>query len=376
MSFSALNPARIGIIGAGNIARRYVAGIARFPHLALVGCADILQASAETLADEVGIVAYGSIEHLLADPTIDIVVNITPPVAHAEVTIAALEAGKHVYVEKPITATYAQTARVLAVAEEMGLLVGAAPDTFLGSAGQTARAAIDAGHIGPPLAAVAFVLSSQVETWHPDPTFLFQPGGGPALDMGPYYITTLVNVLGPVEAVTGFTRIGAPTRAVTSPGRRVDEIEVTTPTHSSASLRFVSGEIATVMLSFDVWDAHLPAIEIYGQRGTLTIPDPNEFDGDVTVRRHGEDGWTVLPPVISATGEAGSPDQLLRGLGVADLATAIDGGPHRASAALAIHVLEVLEAIQLASDTETVVRIASRAERPSIQEGRVQAHAQ
>jgi len=371
MSFSADAPAVVGIIGAGNIARRYVEGISRFPQLSIIGCADLVQELSDSLASEAGITSYTSIEQLLADPAIDIVVNITPPVAHASVSTMALAAGKHVYVEKPIAATLADSADMVAAAERHGRLLGSAPDTFLGSAGQTVRAAIDAGVIGEPIGAVAFIVHSQAETWHPDPSFLFRPGGGPALDLGPYYITTLVNSLGPIASVAGFTRIGAPVRTVTAPDRRVDSIEVTTPTHVAATLRFASGVLATVMMSFDVWDAHLPKIEIYGELGSLTVPDPNEFDGDVTVRLHGEDGWTSLDPVIKPTGEAGTAVQLLRGIGVADLAAAVDGAPHRASAALASHVLEVLEAIQLSSDTNTVVAIDSRVERPAPQEGTV-----
>lgn len=368
MAFSETNPAGIGVIGAGNIARRYVEGMARFPQLKLIGVTDLAQPLADKLAAEAGVLSYGSLQDLLRDPQIDVVVNITPPNAHAAVTIEALEAGKHVYVEKPIAATVADSKEMLKSARTNGRLLGSAPDTFLGSAGQTVRAAIDEGRIGEPIAAVAFIAHSKAETWHPDPSFLFAPGGGPALDLGPYYITTLVNSLGAVESVAGFTRIGAPVRTVTSPDRRIDSITVSTPTHVGAVLKFASGVIATVQLSFDVWDHHLPFLEIYGQDGTLTVPDPNEFDGDVTLRGHGSEEWKVLEPVTRATGEPHSPAQSLRGIGVADLVGAIDGLPHRASGALGEHVLEVLEAIQTASDTASVVPIHSSPDRPEPQE--------
>lgn len=364
--FDPERPAGVGIIGSGNISRRYVEGMRRFPQLRLIGCTDAIPSLAQALAAEAGITAYATVEDLLADPAIDVVVNITPPVVHASVAIAALDAGKHVYVEKPIAATVADSAAMFEAAERNGRLLGSAPDTFLGSAGQTARAAIDDGVIGEPIGAVAFVTHSKAELWHPNPTFLFQPGGGPALDLGPYYVTSLVNMLGPVRSVAGFTRIGARTRTVTAPDRLVDTIEVTTPTHDGVVLRLASGVIVTMMLSFDVWDSHVPFIEVYGERGTLSLPDPNGFDGDVTVHTHGADDWTVLEPVLPPTGAAGDMSvQMLRGFGVADLVGAVDGGPHRASAALAGHVLEVLEAIETSSRTGTVVEIRSTVERPA-----------
>ncbi|MFJ4286856.1 Gfo/Idh/MocA family protein [Paenarthrobacter nicotinovorans] len=359
-------PKNVAIIGCGNIARRYVTGMSRFDSVRLIGVADVMHDLAVALAEEVGVLAYQSVDALLADPQVDIVVNITPPAVHAAVTIQALEAGKNVYVEKPIAATLVDAHLMVETAKTAGKLVGVAPDTFLGSAGQTARVAIDKGDIGTVLGATAFVTYSKAETWHPNPTFLFQPGGGPALDLGPYYITQLVQLLGPVDTVTGFTRIGAITRTVTAPDRKVDEIDVNVPTHGSASLRFGSGAICTLVLSFDIWDSGLPKIEIYGDKGTLSLPDPNEFDGDVRFRGHYDGDWTVLEPVFTPSGEPGGPDQFLRGPGVADLAAAIDGGPFRASADLALHVLEVLEAIQSSSDSGgNPVTITTRPERPA-----------
>lgn len=357
-------PARVGIIGRGNISRRYVDGMRRFPQLELAGCADLVHALADSLAADTGIRAYSGIDELLADPDIDIVVNITPPVAHATVSEQALAAGKNVYVEKPIAATLSDATAMLESAERAGRVLASAPDTFLGSAGQTARAAVDSGAIGEPIGAVAFVTHSKAETWHPDPGFLFRPGGGPALDLGPYCIAALVNLLGPVAEVAGFSRIGAPVRTVTAPERRVDSIDVTTPTHAGATIRFASGAIGTLLFSFDVWDHHLPKIELYGTEGALSIPDPNEYDGPVQVKRHADSGWTTLEPVLEPGGAPGDPVQYLRGHGVADLAAALDGAPLRTSAELAFHVLEVLEAIETASSTSTVVPIVSRPSRP------------
>ncbi|MEN2742660.1 Gfo/Idh/MocA family oxidoreductase [Microbacterium sp. X-17] len=356
----------VAIIGCGNIARRYVEGMSRYDSIQLVGVADVMQELANTLAAEAGVVAYPSVEALLADPDVDIVVNITPPTVHAALTIQALEAGKNVYVEKPIAATLADAKNMVETANRLGRTLAVAPDTFLGSAGQTARAAIDRGDVGAIIGATAFVTHSKAEKWHPNPTFLFQPGGGPALDLGPYYVTELVQLLGPIETVTAFTRIGTDTRTVTAPDRKVESVAVHVATHGSATLRFASGAIGTLVLSFDIWDSGLPKIEIYGDRGTVTLPDPNEFDGDVTLRGHYDDEWTVLEPIFSPSGTPCTYDQLLRGPGVADLAAALDGGPLRVSAELAFHVLEVLEAIQTSSDSGgTPVSIESRPTRPA-----------
>ncbi len=365
MPFTPENPARVGLIGCGNIAGRYFTGMARFPTLSVVGCADLFPDVAARFASSTGITAYPSIAGLLADPDIDLVVNITPPSAHAQISIDALRAGKHVYVEKPLAATLADGRLMVAAATQTGQRLGSAPDTFLGSAAQTARRAIDDGLIGSAVGATAFITHSKAETWHPDPTFLFKPGGGPVLDLGPYYVSVLVNCLGPVAQVAAFTRIGAPTRTVTSPDRRVDSIDVQTATHATALLKFESGVLATLMFSFDVWNHHLPFIEIYGEAGALALSDPNEYDGDVLVRGNYEDSWSVLPPELSRSGEPGTPTQLLRGMGVADLAAAVDGAAHRTNSELGLHILEILEAVGTASATESVVSIHSRVERPA-----------
>lgn len=360
---------RVGIIGCGNISRRYTQGIARFDGLELVGCADLVQELADRLAEESGIRAYAGIAELLADPGIDVVVNITPPTAHRAVTLQALAAGKHVYVEKPITLDVAEAEELQEAARAAGLRFGSAPDTFLGSSAQTARSAIDAGLIGEPVGAALSITHSKAETWHPNPTFLFKPGGGPLLDLGPYYITALVNLLGPVETVVGMTRIGAPVRTVTTPGRAVDSIDVETTTHAAAVLRTVGGAIVSLQASFDVWDSDQPRIEVYGTQGVLSVPDPNCFDGDVRVRLHGDGDWRVLDPVFPATAGPAMDEQMLRGFGVADLAAAGDDTLPRASAELATHVLEVLQAVETSSRDGSVVAIRTRADRPAPYDG-------
>jgi predicted dehydrogenase len=354
----------IGIIGAGNVLGRYLAGMSRFPQLAVHGCATRSAERARAAATRYGIGYYDSVSELLAAPEVEVVVNITPPLAHAETTAAALAAGKHVYVEKPITTSLPEAQRLAAVAEAAGLLLGAAPDTFLGSAGQTARRAMDDGLVGEPIGVVGFSTSNRVETWHPDPTSHFRPGGGPVQNMGPYYLTAMVNLLGPLWSVFAAGRIGEPVRAVTSPGRRVESVTVTTPTHISAVLQFRSGVIGTLIASYDVWDHHLPWLEVYGTRGTLSLPDPNTYDGDVLLKRHTDDEWQVLPPVIPLFAASGSTDQFQRGPGVADLVDALNGAQQRASAALACHVLDVIDAIETSGASGTTVTMTTRVGRP------------
>lgn len=335
----------IGIIGCGDIFGRYLKGLAFFEHLKVTWCADLDPAVAAKAAAEHSIPNHGSPEQLLADPEVTVVVNITPPAAHGAVTRAIVAAGKHVYVEKPLDVTVAAAVEQLGAVHEAGVRIGVAPDTFLGSGAQTARAAIDRGEIGEAVGATLFVTHSKAETWHPNPGFLFQPGGGPVLDLGPYYITTLVNTLGPVSEVFGRERLGAPHRVVTAPNRTVDRIEVKTPTHAAAVLTLESGVLVTAMMSFDVWDHHLPFFEIYGTEGTLSVPDPDQFDGPVRVKRHDDIEWRTIEPVFAPLFGADLYDQLQRGPGVADLVASLDEAPHRANPDLALHVLEVLEAI-------------------------------
>ncbi|MCX5240297.1 Gfo/Idh/MocA family oxidoreductase [Streptomyces prunicolor] len=356
---------RIGILGAGNIFGRYVEGLRKFPELEVVRVADIDPARAKQAAAEFGIPEWGDAAALLADDSVEIIINITPPQFHAKTTIAALEAGKHVYAEKPLAVTVEEGRSILEAAARTDRLLGSAPDTFLGSAVQTARHAIDAGLIGEVVGTTAFVRSSRAETWHPDPRSFFQPGAGPVFDMGPYYLAALINCLGPVSSLSAATRIGAKTREVTSPDRVVDEITVEVPTHASAVLTFTSGAIGTVLMSFDVWDTELPRIEIYGTEGTLALPNPNFFDGDVRIKRHQDTDWEVLTPVTELFGAVGTPEQHRRGLGVQDLVGALTGEPHRANAQFAFHTLEVLASFEISQQESRVVALESSCERPA-----------
>ena len=356
----------VGIIGCGKIFDTYADGLARFrDRVHVTRIADVDVARAEEAAERKGIQHWGSPAELLADPEVTIVVSLTPPVVHAQVTTAALAAGKHVYSEKPLGATTAEAAPLLERARAADRLLGAAPDTFLGSGGQTARAVVDSGEIGEVIGFTLVGSHSRAELWHPDPTFLFSPGGGPLLDVGPYFVTQLVQLLGPVAVVAGRTRIGVPRRPVTAPNRLVDFVDVTVPTHAAAVLELESGAIGTYLHSFDVWNHRHPHLELYGALGTLTVPHPNWFGGDVEVQLHSESAARVIDPVTPPIPGEGMGRSNFRGFGVLDLIGALEGAPHRTAAALAYHTLEVLEGIQLSSDSGDSVRIESRVARPA-----------
>ena len=344
---SAAPRARIGVAGAGAVFDAYARGLAWYGDLPIVRVADIDVGRARAKAELHDIPAYGTPAELYADPDVEVVVNITPPVAHWQVTRDALAAGKHVYSEKPIAATVELARQNLEQARVAGRVLGGAPDTFLGTAGQTARAAVDDGLIGVPFAATSFVRSSKVEAKHPNPGFFYQPGGGPTLDWGPYHVASLVNLLGPVAEVVGASVTPRSRIAVTAPDRLVDEVEVNVPTTTAAILRTVSGAIVSTLYSFDIWDMTLPHIEVYGTEGTLNVPNPNRHDAPVLVKRRDDADWSELKPVLPPTCDP--QVRLFRGHGVNDLVESLGGAPLRVSGEFALHVLDVLEAIEHAT---------------------------
>jgi predicted dehydrogenase len=351
---------KVGVIGCGNISKAYFSRLPQFEILQVAACADLDPERARASAEEFGIPKACTVEEMLADPDIRIVVNLTIPKAHYSVAAAALEAGKCVYGEKPLAITREEGGKLLETAAGAGLLIGNAPDTFLGAGIQTCRKLIDDGAIGEPVAATAFMLCHGHESWHPDPEFYYQVGGGPMFDMGPYYLTALVNLLGPVRRVTASTRITFPERTITSDKKNGQKIRVDVPTHIAGVMDFAAGAVATLVTSFDVWAANVPLLEIYGTRGSLSVPDPNTFGGPVRLRAADDpDGQWRDIPLTHAYAEN------WRGIGVADMAYALRSGRrHRATGDLAFHVLDLMHAFHDASDANRHVDMQSTCERP------------
>jgi predicted dehydrogenase len=347
----------IGIIGCGNISSAYLKAMASFPVLDIRGIADLNRGLAEQRAGEFNLVARG-IEELLADPEIQLIVNLTVPKAHVAVGLQALAQGKHTYSEKPLGVTFAEGRTLAETAKASGLRIGAAPDTFLGGAHQTARGIMDTGVLGVPVGGTATFMCPGHERWHPNPDFYYEAGGGPMLDMGPYYITDLVNLLGPVAKVAGFAIAPRKERIITSQPRNGEKIPVHIPTHVSGVMAFECGAVVQIGMSFDVaGHKHVP-LEIYGTEGTLIVPDPNHFGGDIELLKKG--GSFEPQPTTQPYADGN-----YRSLGVADMAHAIlTGRPHRASGDLALHVLEVMEAFGTAAETGQTVTITTRPERP------------
>ncbi len=348
----------IGIIGCGNISAAYLKAARRFPILDVRAVADIDQKAAEARGAEFGI-PVRSVADLLADTSIEIVVNLTIPAAHVAVGLDAIAAGKHVHSEKPLAIDVADGRKLLEAAAAKGLRVGCAPDTFLGGAHQTCRKLIDEGAIGRPIAGTAFFGTAGHERWHPNPAFFYRRGGGPMLDMGPYYLTVLVNLLGPVKRVAGMTSRLRDERLIASEPLKGTTVPVEVATHVTGTVEFHSGAIVTIAMSFDVArHAHRP-IELYGSDGAMSVPDPNWFGGQIETATASSTNWrAVVTEHAYANGN-------FRIIGVADMAHAIRSGrPHRASGALAFHVLEVMEAFERSSAAAAHVTIESRPERP------------
>ncbi len=352
-------PARVGIVGCGTISGIYLQNSKLLEAFEVVACADLVPERARSRAAEFGVPRACGVEELLADPEIEIVLNLTIPKAHAEVALAALAAGKSVYNEKPLAVSREDARRMLDLAAAKGLRVGCAPDTFLGGGLQTCRKLIDDGAIGEPVAAVAFMMSHGHESWHPDPDFYYQPGGGPMFDMGPYYLTALISLIGPIRRVTGSARITFPERTITSQPKYGTKIVVNTPTHVAGVLDFANGAVGTIITTFDVWPTELPRIEVYGTEGSLSVPDPNTFGGPVRIRKAREKEWTEVELTHGYTRNS-------RGLGVADLASALrTGRPARASGEMAYHVLDAMHAFHDASREGRHVELASTCARPA-----------
>lgn len=348
---------RVGILGTGNIAPQYGDTLKLYPDdVTLVACADQDMSKAGLFAHKYGIQAV-SVDTLLTAGQIDLIVNLTVPSVHAEVSLAVIEAGNHVYSEKPLALNLSDANAVLTAASEEGVRVGCAPDTVLGGAIQTARRLLDDGAIGRPVSATAFMAGHGMEDWHPNPFFFYQPGGGPMLDVGPYYMAALFTLLGPARSVMAFTGKAFEERTALHEAVEGQKIPVDTDTHHSGVMMFQNGVIASVITSFDVWAHNLPFIEIYGTEGTISLPDPNHFDGTVRLWHKDSREWQDIEPSGPTVGQ--------RGIGVVDMARAItDNEPHRANGDVGLHTLELMLAFEASSEKRAAVEITSQPERP------------
>lgn len=350
---------KVGVIGCGNISTIYLTQLtSEFKVLEVVAVADLIKSRANAAKKKYKIKRACTVAQMLADKSIDIIVNLTTPDAHFSVAKAAIMAGKSVHNEKPITITRAQGQELLTLAAKKKVLTGGAPDTFLGAGLQTCRKLIDDGWIGKPIGFSAHMLCHGHESWHPDPEFYYKTGAGPMFDMGPYYVTALVSLLGPVKRVAGSTQISIPERVITSKPKFGKKVKVDVPTHVCGLMDFKSGVTGTIVTSFDVWGASHPPIEIYGTEGTLWVPDPNCFGGPVKVIRAGGEAQEV-PLTHNYPKDS-------RGLGVADMAFAIkEGRTNRCNGEMAYHVLDVMHAIHDASDTSRSVKLKSTCKQPT-----------
>ncbi len=365
--------AAIGIIGCGVISDTYFRLAPLFKGLEVVACADIALAAARAKAGQYGVRAM-SVDGLLKDDAIDTVINLTVPNVHYDVSHAILTAGKHAYSEKPLALSYKQASKLVKEADERGLKLGAAPDTFLGGGGQSARQLIDKGAIGDVVGGTAHVMSHGMEHWHPNPTFFFKPGGGPMLDIGPYYLTTLVNLLGPVRTVAAMAKKGYLERLVTAEGPMLGKrIKVTTPTTFNAVLEFRSGAQVSVAASWDVWKhGHVNPIELYGTKGTMIVPDPNFFGGKIAYSKNDQDYAEVDSAAApfgaeNWEGRPGTPKRSnYRILGVADLVDAANRGREpRCSGRLAAHVVDIMELTLVSAAERRFVKLRSTVDRPA-----------
>ncbi|WIB00890.1 Gfo/Idh/MocA family protein [Curtobacterium sp. MCBA15_012] len=350
-------PMKVGVVGVGVISQQYFEHFPALPGLELTAVADIDVDRARSVGAAQG-VRGTSVDELIAADDVDVVLNLTIPAAHAEVATRALEAGKHVYGEKPLATSTAEAQPVLDLARRSGLRVGSAPDTVLGTGIQTARHALDSGAIGTPVGAAVSWSAPGHELWHPAPAFYYQPGGGPLLDMGPYYLTSLVSFFGPVVRVSGASTRSDRERTIGTGPASGTPLRVDVDTHVVAVLEHADGVVSTLTVSFEVWATRAPLFEVYGTAGTLGVPDPNRFSDAVSIADAATREWRELP-TSAGYADAG------RGYGLADMAHAIaTDRPHRASGDLAFHVLEVMEAVATAAREHTVVDVRSRVDRP------------
>lgn len=354
-----MKPMGVGVIGCGNIAPVYFEAGKRFQAFNIVACADSDPARAEAAAESHGVPRVLASEALLADPEVELVLILTPPPSHTALLEAAIAAGKHAYTEKPLGLSVAASAALVETAEARNLHIGCAPDTVLGAGVQTVRKLIDDGWIGRPVSATAFMQCPGHESWHPDPAFYYAPGGGPLFDMGPYYLTALITLFGPVKSVCAMAGRAVESRIVTSEGRYGDRIPVEVPTHVAGTLAFETGPIVSLVMSFDVVGHAVPHLEIHGTEGSISAPDPNTFGGPVLLKRRGADRFSEVPLSHAYATQS-------RGLGLAEMAEALRAGRRpRASGELALHVLACMEALHDSAARQAFIHVPHSCARPT-----------
>lgn len=354
----------IGVLGCGNISAAYMRLAPLFRGIEMRACADLNADAAKARAAEFGLRAE-TVDGLLAADDIDIIVNLTVPAAHFDVSMQILDAGKHVYSEKPFVLSLEEGQKLAEKAAQKGLRVGSAPDTFMGGAHQLARHLVDSGRVGKVSSGTCFVQSPGMEMWHPNPDFFFKPGGGPILDLGPYYISNLVQLLGPVARVTAMSMSAQAERTITSQPRHGEKIAVETPTTIHAILQFHSGAQVTYCASWDVWQHGHAPMELYGADGTLHVPDPNFFGGEVRMTSKAaftSAGVAWDHPFGRANDGANAN---YRAAGLADMALGIvEGRAHRCSLEFSLHVVDVMTAILNAAEAGQVLDITTTCDRP------------
>lgn len=359
----------VGIIGCGNISTAYLSFAPLFKSLEIKAVADLDQAAAQLRADEFSVRAE-SVESLLKADDVDVIVNLTIPDAHFDVTRQILEAGKHAYSEKPLVLTLEQGESLRKLAHSKNLRVGSAPDTFLGGAHQQARSILDAGQIGKVVAGTAHVMSRGMEHWHPNPDFFFQPGAGPVLDIGPYYVTNFLQLIGPVKRVAALSSSVTPYRIITSEPRAGEKIPVGTPTNVHALLEFSQGATITLSTSWDVCAHRHAPIEVYGSEGSLFVPDPNFFGGELELADQSGDikpapAWDHPFGIPNVENKNQEMIANYRAAGLADMVDAIQSErPHRCSLELAIHAVDVMTSILKSGETGEFVTLSTSCERP------------
>ena len=359
----------VGIVGCGNISAAYFSLAPLFKGIKVTACADINPAAAKARAKEFGVRAEATVEDLMKAKDVDIVVNLTVPAVHYAISRQALDAGKHVYSEKPFVLDVKEGLDLKKRADRQGLRVGSAPDTFLGGAHQQARHLVDSGAVGRITGGTCHVMSHGMEHWHPNPDFFFLPGAGPILDLGPYYITNLIQLIGPVKRVTALTSTPSKERTIGNGPRLGEKVPVKTPTTIHAIMEFESGAVVTFNASWDVWQHGHSPMELYGEDGTLHVPDPNFFGGELGLTKQDK----PVKKLPKWQHPFGVPNQKhARGMmanyrtaGLADMALAIaDGRPHRCSLDMALHAIDVMTGILKSGETGRFVAMRTTCERP------------